>query len=148
MASTHVDLVVHVVFSTKYRQPWIDPVWRARLHAYLGGTVRGLNATPIEVGGIADHIHVLMALRATHCLADVMRDLKRASSQWIKVEIGISAFAWQDGYAAFSVCAEARDRVRKYIQDQDAHHRSQTPFEELKELLESAGVSYNSEYLE
>ena len=123
-------------------------VWRDRLHAYLGGTIRGLNATPLEVGGIADHVHILISIKATHCLADVMRDLKRASSLWIKNEIGIPAFAWQDGYTAFSISADARDRIRKYIQDQDAHHRSQTPFEELKELLEGAGVAYIPEYLE
>jgi REP element-mobilizing transposase RayT len=77
MSSTHLSLHFHVVFGTKHQRPLIAPEWRDRLHAYLGGSIRTLDAVPRAVGGVADHVHLLMDLRATHRLADVMRDLKR-----------------------------------------------------------------------
>ena len=93
----------------------IQQLWRSRLHEYLAGTIRGLDGFPQEVGGIADHVHLLVGLNATHRLADVMRELKKASSTWAHEEIGARAFAWQEGYAAFNVSATARDAVKNYI---------------------------------
>jgi REP element-mobilizing transposase RayT len=81
MPSTHLCLDYHVVFSTKNREPWIGPAWRDELHGYVGGCVRELNGVPLAVGGIADHIHLLVGLKATHSLARVVQDIKRASSR-------------------------------------------------------------------
>ena len=83
MPSTHLRLHYHIIFATKDRRPMIVPGWRERLHAYLGGILREMGAVPEAVGGVADHVHLLVGLKATHCVADVMRDLKRASSQWV-----------------------------------------------------------------
>ena len=83
MPSTHLSLHYHLVFSTKDREPWLAPTPRARVHEYLGGIVRGIHGVPHAVGGTGDHVHVSAALRATHCLADVMRELKSESSAWI-----------------------------------------------------------------
>jgi putative transposase len=112
MPSTYLSLHYHLVFATKNREVLIAPEWRVRLHDYLGGTIRGLDGYPEGIGGVADHVHLLVSLKATHCLADFMRELKKASSLWVHKEIGLHAFAWQEGYAAFTVSATAREAVR------------------------------------
>ncbi len=146
MASTFLSLHYHIVFSTKERRPLITPVWRERLHEYLGGTLNGLGGFSQEIGGVADHVHLLVGLKATHCLADFMRELKKASSSWVK-ENGESGFAWQDGYAAFTVSASMRERVRQYIQNQEQHHAKRDFVSELKELLARHDVKYDPQYL-
>src|SRR5580765_8051850 len=123
MPSTYLSLHYHLVFGTKDRAPLIEPSWRNRLHEYLGGTVEGLKGFPEGVGGMADHVHLLIGLKATHCLADFMRELKKASSVWVRDEIGERDFAWQEGYAAFTVSPNARDAVKEYIDRQAEHHR-------------------------
>ena len=148
MPSTYLSLHYHVVFSTKDRAPLIEPSWRNRLHEYLGGTVEGLKGFPEKVDGMADHVHLLISLKATHCLADFMRELKKASSAWVHEEIGMQRFAWQDGYAAFTVSPSARSEVQSYIARQEVHHRNRTFREELVEFLEKAGVDYDSRYLD
>jgi REP-associated tyrosine transposase len=146
MASTFLSLHYHIVFSTKERRPLIGESWRANLHEYLGGTVRGLGGIPEIIGGVEDHVHLLVGLKATHCLADFMRDLKRASSNWI-AENHEKEFAWQDGYAAFTVSVSNCEAVREYIQNQPEHHRK-IPFQdELVRLLEKHGVKYDAKFL-
>src|SRR5678815_5861057 len=102
MGSTFLSLHYHLVFSTKERRPSLGDSWRAKMHEYLGVAVRGLGAIPEMIGGVADHVHLLVGLPATHCLADFMQDLKRATSAWAR-ENHEPEFGWQDGYAAFSV---------------------------------------------
>lgn len=146
MGSTFLSLQYHIVFSTKERRPLIRPEWRPRLHEYLGGTVRGLEGVALAIGGVEDHVHLLFSLRATHCLADFMRELKKASSTW-SAEHHERDFAWQDGYAAFTVSPTHRDSVCSYIAGQEAHHRKKAFKEELVALLERAGVTYDPRYL-
>ncbi len=148
MPSTYLSLHYHIVFGTKDRVPIIDSACRSRLHEYLGGTIRGLRGFPEEVGGVADHVHLLASLKATHCLADVLRELKKASSMWVHEEVRISHFAWQEGYAAFTVSATARESVRRYIVNQEEHHRWRTFRDEVVEMLEKAGIAYDPKYLE
>ena len=148
MPSTYLSLHYHLVFSTKDRTPLIEPSWRNRLHEYLGGTVEGLKGFPQGVGGMADHVHLLVGLKATYCLADFMRELKKAFSAWVHDEIGMRLFAWQEGYAAFTVSASARTVVRSYIASQEEHHRKKTFREELVEMLEKGGVEYDPRYLD
>lgn len=147
MPSTHLSLHYHLVFSTKERRNFIDPAWRERLHAYLGGATRTLDAIPEAIGGTGDHVHLLIGLRATHCLADVLRDLKSASSEWVHQEIRMAIFAWQEGYGAFTVSASSRQRVAQYIRNQEEHHRKRTFQEEYRELLEKSGVAFEEKYL-
>src|ERR1700750_1038919 len=139
MPATYLSLHYHLIFSTKNREPTIATAWRSRLHDYLGGAVKGLRGSPEGVGGTSDHVHLLVGLRATHCLADVLRELKKSSSAWVHEEIG-EAFAWQEGYAAFTVSATAREAVRAYIANQEEHHRVKSYREELVEMLERAQV--------
>ena len=108
MASTYLSLHYHIVFSTKDRKPSIVSEWRSRLHQYLGGEVKGLGGVAQAIGGVADHVHLLVGLKATHCLADFMRELKKGASAWIHTEIQARDFAWQEGYAAFTVSPVSR----------------------------------------
>jgi putative transposase len=148
MPSTYLSLHYHLVFGTKNRIPSIDISWRGRLHEYLGGTIRGLGGFPEGIGGVADHVHLLVGLKTTHCLADVMRELKKGSSAWVHQGIGVRAFQWQEGYAAFTVSATARDAVGKYIANQEEHHRLKSFRDELVEMLEKAGIKYDPKYLD
>lgn len=147
MPSTHVSLHYHLIFSTKERYPLIAPEWRGRLHAFLGGEVRTLKGHPTEIGGMADHVHLLIGLRATHCLADVMRDVKAGSSKWVHDEIGLAAFNWQEGYGAFTVGPTQIDSVRRYIQNQEIHHQHTSFQQEYLEFLKLGGVEYDERYL-
>ena len=148
MPSTYLSLHFHLVFSTKSREATIAPEWWSRLHDYLGGTVRGLGGYSDRVGGVADHIHLLVGLKATHRLADFMRELKKASSAWVHEELGLRSFAWQEGYAAFTVSATSRKAVQHYIDSQEEHHRVKSFREELIEMLAKAGMEYDPRYLD
>lgn len=125
----------------------IQPLWRGDLHAYLGGIVRTANGIAESIGGVSDHVHLLLGLRATHRLADVMRELKTVSSGWVHNEIGLTGFAWQEGYGAFTVSASQRETVRRYIERQEEHHRTRTFREEYLELLRSSGVEFDERYI-
>ena len=147
MGSTYLSLHYHLVFGTKNRERSIDAKWRDRLHEYLGGTISGLGGFSEGVGGVDDHVHLLVGLKATHCLADVLRELKKASSVWVHEQMGSPAFAWQEGYAAFTVSPTARDAVKSYIAHQEEHHRAKSFREELIEMLKRAGIEFDSKYL-
>ncbi len=146
--STYLSLQYHIIFSTKHREPWLSPSFRNRVHDYLGGTVKGLKGEIDGVGGTGDHVHLLVALRATHVLADFMRELKKTSSQWIKQEGGLAGFGWQDGYCALTVSPSARSGVREYIARQEEHHHKRSFREELINILEKAGIAYDTKYLD
>ena len=148
MASTYLSLHYHLVFGTKDRLPIIDVAWRSRLHEYLGGTVRQLGGVAEAVGGVADHVHVLAGLKATHNVSDLVREMKKSSSAWIHQTVGWRRFAWQDGYAAFTVSATSREAVRTYIANQEEHHRRRSFREEVIEMLEKTGVVYDPKYLD
>ena len=96
---------------------------------------------------MADHVHLLVGLRPTHCLADVLEDVKGSSSKWVHDEIGSSRFAWQTGYGGFTVSPSQLEAVRKYILEQEAHHRKKTFQEEYVELLNRSGIEYDERYL-
>ncbi len=148
MMSTYYSLHYHVVFSTKFRKPWIRDVWRDRLHEYLGGTVRSLEGKPLKVGGVDDHVHLLVGLKTTHCVADFLRELKKSATTWVHDAVQLRSFRWQEGYSVFSVSPTAREQVSRYIANQKEHHRKHSFREELRVLLESAGVEYDPKYLD
>ena len=147
MPSTHLSLHYHIIFSTKERRALIENDWRERLHAFLGGAVRKLGGVAEAVGGTDDHVHLLIGLRATHCLADVVKDVKTSSSRWVHSELQKPLFAWQTGYGAFTVSVSQIERVRNYVLNQQAHHRKQLFQDEYVELLQKAGVKYDERYL-
>lgn len=149
MPHSYTNLLYHLVFSTKNRQPLIDQAWRLRLYEYLGGTIRGLGGIAMEIGGIADHVHILAKLRQDRAVAEVLRDLKANSSGWINESRlrPSGRFAWQQGYGAFSVSESQVEKVRRYIRNQEAHHRKTTFEEEFLALLQAHGVAYSLEHL-
>jgi putative transposase len=148
MPSTYLSLHYHLVFSTRNRASFIKETWIERLHEYLGGTVSGLGGFPQGIGGVADHVHLLVGLKGTHSLADFMRELKKGSSIWVHSEIGDTDFAWQEGYSAFTVSATARGAVKQYIRNQPAHHRVKPFRDELIEMLHRAEVEFDEKYLD
>ena len=144
--STYLALNVQIVFSTKHRQPFLNKDIIAPAHAYLGGVIKGLGGVPIQIGGVEDHVHILMGMKSTHSVAYLVQEIKKASGDWIREEI--PNFLWQDGYAAFSVSPERLTGVSKYIENQAEHHHVKTFREEYIELLEFAGIAFDPKYLD
>ena len=147
MPSTHTSLHLHIVFSTKDRVVSIKAEWRQRLHSYLGGALNSLSVVPLSVGGVADHVHLLVGIKPIHALSDVMRDVKKASSMWVHDEIGHRQFAWQEGYGAFSVSHSNLEQVLEYVEHQEAHHASRSFQDEYRELLQRHGIAFDEKYL-
>lgn len=148
MSSTYLSLQYHFVFSTKHRIESIDAEWRDSLHSYLAGILTNLGAAPQRIGGVADHVHVLVGLLATHRVADVLRELKKGSSIWVHKEIGLASFGWQEGYSGFTLSPNTCAAVNAYIANQEEHHRKKSFHEELIEMLDRAGVEYDPRYLD
>jgi len=139
--------VLSLGFCTKERRAWIKETWQERIYKYLGGILRGLKGVAEEIGGAEDHVHILASLRATHCLADVMREIKASSSGWIHSAIGIRLFGWQDGYGAFTVGSREVESINRYIREQKEHHRRKTFQEEYLDLLRQSGIEFDERYL-
>src|SRR5262245_63886862 len=116
-------VIVHVVFSTKDRQPWLDSNVRARMHAYLATICRDLGADLARVGGVADHVHIVTTLPRTVSQAQLIEQIKKTSSKWIKtVDARYRGFSWQRGYGAFSVSPSQLEAALRYLTDQLEHH--------------------------
>jgi putative transposase len=142
MPQSYARFLYHVVFSTKHREPWIDPSWRSELHAYIGGVVRNRKGDLLAVGGIPDHIHLLMRLAADRSISDVVRDIKSNSCAWLH-DRKVLPFAWQDGYGAFTLSPSAIPGVTAYINNQVEHHANQTFRDEFLWLLTAAEIEHD-----
>ena len=137
------NLLVHVIFSTKTRKPFIDGRLKPRLHAYLGGIARDLECVPLEIGGVADHVHLLLRIPAKLSVSEIVGKVKANSSGWVHKEFPNQCdFAWQAGYAAFSVSESSKSRVLAYIGDQDAHHKQRSLQDELVAFLRRHPVPF------
>src|SRR6185503_542525 len=139
---------IHLVFSTKERRPFLkDKAIRTALHSYLGGISKRLRCAPIITGGVEDHIHLLARLGRTITQAEWVKELKRVSNPWIKDEYSIKDFAWQGGYAAFSVSASNLDQVQRYIATQEEHHRKLSFQDELRALFRKHDLEWDERYV-
>lgn len=148
MAGKHLSLLVHFVWSTKGREPWIAPEWRDRLYGYFGGVLNRKSAKLICVGGISDHVHLYASLPSTVTVAELVSAVKANSSRWIHETFpNKRAFAWQEGYGAFSVSKSGEAQLIEYIRNQEEHHRKRGFKEEFLILLERHGVEYDERYL-
>ena len=144
MPGSFASLHCHVVFSTKGRAPLITPQVAERLYAYLGGTARGKGDMVLQVGGTADHVHLLLSLPANRTVADAVRDLRANSSRWLHEQFPqLRAFAWQEGYAAFSIAFAGIERVRAYIAHQEQHHHTVSFEEELRSFLKRHNIAHD-----
>ena len=146
MPSSYIASYFHLVFSTKDRLRLILPEWEARLHSYLGGIVKGMEAVPLKINGIEDHVHLLVSLKSKHRLDYFLRDLKGESSLWVHKEF-TRMFEWQKGYRAFSVSPTAVEEVKRYIATQKEHHRRFDFKTEYVDLLQKAGIEFDEKFL-
>jgi REP element-mobilizing transposase RayT len=146
MAHTCTSCLMHIVFSTKLRQPLITQTIETRLHAYLGGVVREIGGTTLAVGGWIDHVHVLADLPTSAAIAKSIQIIKTNSSRWMHDTTGM-AFAWQEGYGAFSISRSHIDDTTAYIQRQAEHHRHHTFQEEYRIFLDRNGITPDERYL-
>ncbi len=149
MPQSLAKLLVHIVFSTKNRYPFLDDKnIRNEMHAYLGGTCNNLDCPVLTVGGVADHVHILCGLSRNLSIAKVVGEIKRGSSKWIKAKGRIlTKFAWQNGYGAFSIGYTEVERVRAYIAGQEEHHKNRTFQDEYRAFLKEYGIEYNEQYV-
>ena len=148
MANTYVKIYLHVVFAVKYRGACIHPEWRGRLYAYIGKILESKGQCLLNIGGVADHVHMLFSYNAKTPLPDLMRDVKSNTTKFIK-ENGLTRqnFAWQKGYACFSYSRSQIGDVANYIDHQPEHHGRISLNNELKVMLDRFEVAYNEEYL-
>ena len=142
------SVLVHLVFSTKDRQPWINKDIEEKLYAYLAGIFRGCGSPAIKIGGYDDHVHAVFTLSRTRTIADVAEEVKRCSSKWMKTQgPDLSRFHWQSGYAAFSIGRSHLPTLTNYIARQREHHGKQGFKEEVRILLAKYEVSYDEKYI-
>jgi putative transposase len=147
MGTTFTSLHHHIVFSTKNRESWISPSIEGRVWEYLGGIARHNDIVPVKIGGIDDHIHLVASIPPTLSISKAVQLLKGGSSLWIHETFRRSAFAWQDGYGAFTVSKSQLPDVIRYVEAQSERHRRQTFQREYRALLDRHGIDYDERYL-
>ncbi len=147
MAHSFTALHFHIIFSTKQRQPFLTPDIKPRLFAYMGGMIRTMDGTALLINGPGDHLHILTTLPSKLSIADFLRELKADSSGWIKDTFSLPDFAWQTGYAAFTVSKSGIPAVRAYIARQEDHHRRISFQEEYLEFLKRHEVEYDDRFV-
>jgi REP element-mobilizing transposase RayT len=141
-------VILHIVFTTKNREPWLDLDVRPRMYAYLATICRDLGAELLRVGGVADHVHIVTTLPRTVSQAQMIERIKKTSSKWIKAhDPRYRGFFWQRGYGAFSVSSSQLAAVLKYVDAQKQHHRTRTFQEEYRDLLRRHGVDFDERYV-
>jgi REP element-mobilizing transposase RayT len=148
MANTFTSLRYHVIFSTKNRKRWIAPEIEERVWDYLGGVARHNGAQSLIIGGIDDHVHLLLGIPPTIPVSDAVRQIKGATSKWIHDTFyDLADFGWQDGYSAFTVSGSQILPTQNYIRDQRSHHRVRTFEEEYIEFLHRHDVAFDPRYV-
>ena len=148
MAQTLVSNLVHVVFSTKERRYLIKPEVQADLYAYMAGTLKNLDSPCLAIGGTSNHVHLLMALSKNAALSNVVGELKKSSSKWIKTQgAAYARFAWQEGYGAFSIGRSQMAVLKRYIARQEEHHKTKSFEAELIAMLRKYEVQYDERYI-
>ena len=149
MPQSLVQIYVHLVFSTKNRQPFLqDKAFRERVHAYLVGICNNLDCPSLKTGGVEDHVHILCRFGKCIELQYLLRDLKRDSSKWIKEQMpALADFHWQNGYGAFSISPSHVEALTRYIEGQEEHHRRESFQDEFRRLCKKYGVPIDERYV-
>ena len=146
--STYTQILYHIVFATKNRQRVLVQARREDLFRYIWGIVKNQNCHLYRIGGVEDHVHILSSLHPTVALADLIKNIKVASSLWIKEQQVFAGFeAWQEGYAALTHSLDEKDRLIEYIKGQEEHHRVVSFLDEYRETLRAAGMELDERYL-
>jgi|APSaa5957512622_1039677.scaffolds.fasta_scaffold31945_2 putative transposase len=148
MGSTLSNLIYHVVFSTKGREPTISEEFKDNIYRYIGGIIKGEGGVLIQIGGMPDHVHIVSKLKPVHTLSDIMQKIKGKSSKWINEQKLLPhKFGWQDGYGGFTVSESQVPALVNYVKNQKNHHRKFSFKEEFIRILELHQIEYNEEYL-
>lgn len=148
MPGTYSQLLLHIVFSTKGRTPWITAEVAERLYPYIGGIVRAERGTLYDIGGIEDHVHMYLRWRPDGSVSDLMRTVKGRSSKWVHEAFpSLDAFAWLEGYSVFSVSKSQEAAVKTYIARQAEHHKKEDFKSELLRSLRAHGIEYVEKYV-
>lgn len=148
MPHSYVNLLYHVDFSTRDREPHLTAERRPRLYDYIGGVIRKRGGISLAINGVEDHVHVFANLRPDKALSDVIRDLIAGSSGWMhKVFPKAREFKWQNDYAAFTVSTSLSAKIHRYVEMQEEHHRNFSFRDEFITLLRRNGVDFDEEYL-
>ncbi len=149
MPQSLVQIYVHIVYSTKHRKPFLrDKVFRDRTQRYLAGISNGLNCPALIVGAVEDHVHILCRLGKNVEIANLIRDLKRDSSKWVKTQQPrLADFYWQKGYGAFSLSPSHVEVLKEYIVHQEDHHRQETFKDEFRRLCKKYGFQVDERYV-
>lgn len=148
MANTYNQIYIHLVFAVKYRDAVIDKSWRQELYQYIIGVIANRGHKVYAIGGMSDHIHILVSLSPKQAISELVLEVKRASSLWIKEKQLVRCqFAWQEGFGAFSYGKSQVDNVVKYIQNQESHHAKHTFRDEYVSFLKLFGIEYDEKYV-
>lgn len=148
MPGAYSQLLLHIVFSTKHRTPWITAEVAERLYPYIGGIIRAEKGVLYDIGGVEDHVHLYLRWRPDGSVSDLMRAVKARSSKWVHdTFVNLAAFAWQEGYGVFTVSKSQEDAVKKYIAGQAEHHRKEDFKSEFLRILRAHGVDFNEKYV-
>jgi len=147
MSQSLAKIYVHIVFRTKNNAFRFPKEIQKELYAYMATILKGVESPAIIIGGMPDHIHILCVLSKNYALKKIVEEVKKYSSKWLKTKDDkLSKFSWQNGYGAFSVSQSQVDVVKKYIQNQEEHHRKKSYREEVTVFLEKYKVDYNNDY--
>lgn len=148
MAQSLANVLVHIVFSTKNRAPFIKSDIENELFPYLASIFKARRSSAHQIGGTADHVHVICSLSRTITIANLLEEVKKSSSKWIKTKgQEYSKFAWQNGYGAFSIGQSQLTIVKKYILRQKEHHIKKTFQEEFREFLQKYQIQFDERYV-
>jgi putative transposase len=148
MPHTFSNILVHIVFSTKYRKKALRGEIRAKVLAVIESTARREKCNPIAVNGVSDHVHLLLRIRPSHCISDIMRKIKANSSKWIHENHStLKTFKWQTGFSAFSIGESAAKRITEHIEDQENHHGEKHFTEELKHYCRENRIEFEEEMI-
>lgn len=148
MAGTYSQIYIQIIFAVKYRQSLIHADWEEELYKYITGIVTNKGQKLLAINGVPDHIHIFIGMKPTCCLSDLVREIKKASNEFIEEKrFTKHKFQWQGGFGAFSYSHSSLDNVIRYIQNQKEHHRKKTFKEEYKEFLTRFQIEHKDEYL-
>jgi REP element-mobilizing transposase RayT len=147
MANTYTQIYMHIVFAVAHREAMISESWAENLYAYLAGICNNRKDKALAIGGIADHVHMLVGMHPSDSVAALVKELKGASSHWINQNHCHGTFAWQSGYGAFSYNGSLLPVVKQYIANQREHHRHIPFAEEVERMFRKAGIEYDPQYM-
>jgi putative transposase len=148
MPSSFTNLLFHIIFSTKNREPLIRESFRDELEKYIAGIIRNEEGTLLDIGGMPDHLHIIAKFKPDRSVADMVRVIKANSSKWLNERHGDAGrFAWQSGYGAFSVSQSQIGALRAYVQNQEAHHRTRSFQDEFRDFLNKHEIEYDERYI-